>query len=58
MEVKARDILAGILIIGCFILKSQGIDSTVDNILMVVVSSYYTYEFATSKLVQEKLKGK
>ena len=57
MEIKARDILAGIIVTGCFILKSQGINSTIDNILLLVVSSYYTYEFATSKTIKNKLKG-
>ena len=50
MKFEPKDILAIITVSSCLILKGIGINSTVDTVLVMIVSSYYTYEYAKKRL--------
>ena len=50
MNFEPKDVLAIIIVLGGFVLKALGLNSTVDILLTMVVSSYYTYEFTKKRL--------
>ena len=41
MKWMPKDVIAGIIIVGCFTLRVLGIDSTVSWALLVIVAGYY-----------------
>lgn len=49
MEIVARDLIAALILIGCFILKYMGEDGFVSMIIVAIVAFYFGGEFLTSK---------
>jgi len=41
-KIYARDIIAALLIIGCFWLKLKGIDGTVSLIMVAIIGYYFS----------------
>jgi len=51
---RALDIIAIIIIVGCFVLRGLGVDSVIDEILKVVVYFYFGVRVSEAMIVRKE----
>jgi len=51
---RALDIIAIIIIVGCFVLRGLGVDSVIDEILKVVVYFYFGVRVSEAMIARKE----